>query len=121
MFKQWISIWLWDMWYYVSLIISFVSFGIYGSYGGRFGVQCVVRNFILRSLCVGEKWLGWEPLFCIMIIYVCIWPYCRHAPRLTWDCIREVVTLDSKVEIWKVRSRYKNTRELDSCVGGGGF
>ena len=118
MVKQWILIWLWDMWYYVSvcinvsLIISFVSFGIYGSYGGRFGFQCGVRNLILRSPCVGVRWLDWEPSFCIMIIYICIWPYCRHAPRFTWDCIREVGTLVSKVGIWMVRSCYKDHERI---------
>lgn len=119
MVKQWILIWLWEMWYYVSvcinasLIISFASFGIYGSYGGRVGFQCVVRNLNLRLPCVGVRWLDWEPACCNMIIYICVWPYCRHAPRtFTWDDIREVGTLDSKVGIWMVRSCYKDHERI---------
>lgn len=117
MVKQWNTLWLWDMWYYVFLFISFVSVGTYGSFGGRLGFQCVVRNFILRSLCVEERWLGWEPLSRILIKYNCVWPCCRHVPRFKWEWNREVVRLDRKGDVWKFRSRHKEHEKFGKSWG----
>ncbi|WZZ35655.1 hypothetical protein YC2023_019056 [Brassica napus] len=36
----------------------------------------------------------------------------QHTPRFTWDCIREVGTLVSKVGIWMVRSCYKDHERI---------